>query len=72
RVADFPGPLTLVTEEASEEELAVAARLTARYSQGRDEDKLEAIAEKDGETKLFRVEPLDSESDSIEGLRIES
>ncbi|MFW6006168.1 MAG: hypothetical protein ACOC9A_01855 [Candidatus Bipolaricaulota bacterium] len=72
RIADFPGPLTLVTEEATEAELTMAARLTARYSQGRDEDQLEAIAKRDGETRLFRVEPLDSESDSIEELRIES
>ena len=72
RVKDFPGPLTLVTEDASEEELLLAAKLTARYSQGRDEDRLAAVAEYDGEFKLFQVEPLYPKSESIRKLRIES
>ena len=72
RVSEFPGPLTLVTKNATDEELAVAARLTARYSQGRNEDQLETVAKKDGETKIFRVVPMDSNSDYIGELRIES
>ena len=72
RIADFPGPLTLVSEEATDEELSMAARLTARYSQGREADQLKAVARKDEESRSYRVEPLDSESDSILDLRIES
>jgi tRNA U34 2-thiouridine synthase MnmA/TrmU len=72
RVSEFPGPLTLVTKNATDEELAVAARLTARYSQGRNESQLEAVAKKDGQTKLFQVSPLDTNSDRIGELRIES
>ncbi|MCF7890220.1 hypothetical protein K9M78_03270 [Candidatus Bipolaricaulota bacterium] len=71
-VKDFPGPLTLVTGRATEEELSFAARLTARYGQGRAEDNLETIAKKDGEQLFFQVEPLDPDSDSIGELRIES
>ncbi len=72
RVSNFPGPLTLVSKEATEEELNLAARLTARYSQGRGEAHLKARAKKNGETELYQVEPLDSDSNLIEKLRIES
>lgn len=72
RVSDFPGPLTLVNKEASEEELTLAARLTARYSQGRGETRLEVTAKKNEKTKVYQVEPLESDSDLIEKLRIES
>ncbi|MFB6291192.1 MAG: hypothetical protein ABEJ25_05650 [Candidatus Bipolaricaulia bacterium] len=71
RVGKFPGPLTLVTPSATDEELVTAARLTGRYSQGRDEGELEVVAKKDGESKLYRVKPLDSSSDLIGELRIE-
>ncbi|MBS3787912.1 hypothetical protein KGY79_06915 [Candidatus Bipolaricaulota bacterium] len=72
RIKDYPGPLTLVSEDASEEELTSASRITARYSQGRDEARLEAIAKKNGKTIIYQVEPLNSDSDLIEELRIES
>ncbi len=71
RVSDFPGPLTLITEGAAEEDVTLAARLTGRYSQGRDEEKLEVILEKDGGSETFEIEPLARESDLIEKLRIE-
>lgn len=71
RVSDFPGPLTLITEGAAEEDVTLAARLTGRYSQGRDEENLEVILEKDGRSETFEIEPLARESDLIEKLRIE-
>lgn len=70
RIVDFPGPLTLITRGASEEDVAIAARLTGRYSQGRDQETLEAILERDGKTKTYRIEPLERGSDLIPELRI--
>jgi len=72
QVEDFPGPLTLVTDGATETELVLAAKLTARYSQGRDEERLVTLAKRNGETKTFDVAPLDPEDDRIPELRIES
>lgn len=71
RIVDFPGPLTLITRGASEEDVVIAARLTGRYSQGRDQETLEAILERDGKTKTYRIEPLERDSDLIPDLRID-
>jgi len=71
RIVDFPGPLTLITREASEEDVVIAARLTGRYSQGRDQETLEAILERDGKTRSYRIEPLERDSDLIPELRID-
>ncbi len=72
RVANFPGPLTLISEGATEEEVILASRLTGRYSQGRNQERLAAIVKQGGETRTYRVEPLDRDSDLIRELRIES
>ena len=52
------GPLTLVDGDVGEEDLVLAARLTARYSQGRDADfvDVEAVA-RDGTSRRLRVSP---------------
>lgn len=71
RIVDFPGPLTLITRGASEEDVVIAARLTGRYSQGRDQETLEAILEQGGKTKTYRIEPLERDSDLIPDLRID-
>lgn len=71
RIVDFPGPLTLITRGASEEDVVIAARLTGRYSQGRDQETLEAILEQGGKTKTYRIEPLERDSDLIPELRID-
>ncbi len=70
-ISDFPGPLTLVTRGASEKDVILAARLTGRYSQGRDEENLEANLEKNGKTKTLQIKPLDREADLVRELRIE-
>ncbi|MCF7891157.1 hypothetical protein K9M78_08070 [Candidatus Bipolaricaulota bacterium] len=71
RIVDFPGPLTLINRGASEEDVVIAARLTGRYSQGRDQETLEAILERDGKTRTCRIEPLKRDSDLIPELRID-
>ncbi|MFW6104450.1 MAG: hypothetical protein ACOC6I_01260 [Candidatus Bipolaricaulota bacterium] len=71
RILGFPGPLTLITRGASESDTVIAARLTGRYSQGRDQETLEAILERNGKTKSYRIKPLERDSDLIRELRIE-
>ncbi|MFP4201856.1 MAG: tRNA (5-methylaminomethyl-2-thiouridylate)-methyltransferase, partial [Candidatus Acetothermia bacterium] len=70
-LASVPGPLTLLTGEASEEDIALAGRLTARYSQGRDRDEVEVILEKGDRESRRRVVPMDPDAELIEELRIE-
>ena len=54
-----PGPLTLVDGTLSGDDLTLAARLTARYSQGRDAAQVEVEATgPDGKTERLRVAPL--------------
>jgi tRNA U34 2-thiouridine synthase MnmA/TrmU len=53
------GPLTLVDGETSDEELQYAARIVARFSQGRDADKVTVkITRKDGDEKILDVPPM--------------
>lgn len=53
------GPLALVDGEASEGDLALAARLTARFGQGRDADQVTlAVTDRAGRTRTLRVTPL--------------
>ncbi len=53
------GPLALVDGEASEEDLVLAARLTARFSQGREAPRVRvAVARGDGEPRVLEVVPL--------------
>lgn len=72
RIVDYPGPLTLITRGATEQEVTIAARLTGRYSQGRDQPSLEAILEKNGGTETYQIDPMKRNSDLIRELRIES
>ena len=52
------GPLCLIDGEVSEDDLVLAARLTARYSQGRDADRVEVeVTVRDGEARLMSVSP---------------
>ena len=54
-----PGPLTLVDGNASGDDLRLAARLTARYSQGRDAARVEVdVTDRDGKTSRLQVAPL--------------
>lgn len=53
------GPLTLIEGEVNGAELQLAARLVARYSQGRMADQVEiAVGYPDGERETLRVAPL--------------
>lgn len=53
------GPLALVDGEADANDLLLAARLTARFSQGRDAERVTvAITKRDGETRTVEVTPF--------------
>lgn len=53
------GPLALVDGELSAAEVELAARIVARYGQGREADQVEVeYRERDGSTRTLRVAPL--------------
>jgi len=53
------GPLTLIDGELSEEDFRLAARIAARFSQGRDADEVTVkITSKNGEEQLFDITPM--------------
>lgn len=57
--ASHPGPLVLVDGEASAEDLELAARITARFSQGRDADSVEVtVTDRQGVDRRLQVAPL--------------
>ncbi len=68
KVIDFPGPITLVEGEPSKGELAIAASIAARYSDGKGKPEVEVECEKDGEKLDISVEPV-PDSD-LERMRI--
>jgi hypothetical protein len=58
RTMSHGGPLTLVDGETCEDDLLLAARLTARYSQGRDAGEVQVeITARDGASRLVMVTP---------------
>ena len=58
---DVPGPLTLVEGRPLPEDLELAARITTRYSDGKDREKVEIeISTLEGETRLLQVAPLET------------
>ena len=53
------GPLTLVDGEASEEDLATASRIVARFSQGKNDDSVTVkITRINGEAQTLDVQPM--------------
>ena len=59
RTVSHPGPLVLVDGAPGEADLELAARITARYSQGRTAPEVEVeLSERGGEPWRLRVEPL--------------
>lgn len=70
-VKDYPSPLTVVENDPSQQEIELAGRLTARYSQGRDEDCVTIQLNQDGDTDQFQVEPLEQDASIITKTRIE-
>lgn len=62
RTMSHGGPLTLVDGEVDEDDLLLAARVTARYSQGREADSVEVeVTVRGGEPRMVRVVPLTSD-----------
>jgi len=58
---DFAGPLVLIDGEPTAEDLFLAARITARYSAGRDASQVEVkINTLEGSSWVVQVEPLPS------------
>ncbi len=57
--ASHKGPLVLLDGNADADDLALAARLTARFSQGREAEEVDiAVRARDGAEQLLRVRPL--------------
>jgi len=55
------GPLTLIDGELSDEDLKLASRIAARFSQGREADIVTVkTTTKEGEEKLFDIPPMPS------------
>jgi predicted ribosome quality control (RQC) complex YloA/Tae2 family protein len=56
------GPLALIDGSPTEDDLRVAAQITARYGQGRDAESVDiSIREKDGTERTVQVKPLMAE-----------
>ncbi|MEW4983762.1 MAG: tRNA (5-methylaminomethyl-2-thiouridylate)-methyltransferase [Cycloclasticus sp.] len=59
RTMSHKGPLTLLDGTASDEDLVLAAKIVARFSQGRDADTVDVeVAEKNGVAKNIAVKPF--------------
>ena len=59
RTTSHGGPLTLIDGSPSEDDLRLAARIVARYSQGRDAASVQVdICQPDGATSSLQVAPL--------------
>jgi len=57
--ASHAGPLVLVDGSPSAEDLFLAARITARYGQGRDAEQVDvSIVDKDGSERIIQVKPF--------------
>lgn len=60
KTVSHAGPITLIEgDDLTSEELTLAARITARYSKGRNEDEVEVrLVERNTEARLMTVAPL--------------
>ena len=61
RMVSHQGPLTLIDGDVSADDLLLAARLAARYSQGRDADEVELEINHQGDARTVRVAPLSAD-----------
>ena len=68
RAVEFEGPLTLVEGDASDAEIELAARLTARYCDGKHRPAVKILASKGDEERIYQVQPM--ESKEVSRLRI--
>ncbi len=70
RASSCMGPLVLIDGELAAEDEALAAQITARFSQGRDENSVVVeLTDKTGVAKLIAVKPL-AENGILEEWRI--
>lgn len=58
RTMSHKGPLTLLDGTANDEDLELASKIVARFSQGRDADVVDVEVTKNGVNKSFSVQPL--------------
>jgi tRNA-uridine 2-sulfurtransferase len=59
RTLSHPGPLTLVDGELTENDVVLAARLTARFSKGRDAPSVDVeVVTPDGNARQIPVQPM--------------
>lgn len=59
KTTSHAGPLTLLDGVANDDDLELAARITARFSQGKNENKVTVeTCRQNGETKVLDVEPM--------------
>jgi tRNA U34 2-thiouridine synthase MnmA/TrmU len=58
RTVSHSGPLTLIEGETNDDDLALAAAIAARFSQGRDADTVEVSVHRGEQTDSLRVRPL--------------
>ena len=65
------GPSTLITGEPGKRDFVLAARITARYSQGRDLEAIDVVMEKNGKRNNCNVEPMNRDAGLIDELMIE-
>lgn len=69
RTVTHGGPLALIDGEASEEDIQLAARIVARYSQGRDAPRVGfEFTDIHGWTREFDVEPLAPDALPVEWI----
>ena len=60
--ASHRGPLALIDGVPTEDDLLIAAQLTARYGQGRDAELVDvSIREKDGTERVVQVKPMNAD-----------
>ena len=59
RTTSHGGPLTLIDGDISDQELELVARIVARYSQGKQAERVELeFTDRDGNTRALSVSPL--------------
>lgn len=64
RPVDVVGPLVLVDGNVGDDDLILAARILARYSDGRDQQRVTVECSHDGDRRVVEVEPLKQQETS--------
>lgn len=69
-IPDHASPVVLIDGNPAEAELILAARIAARYSDGKEEKLVRAVLQRDEESRTLEVEPLDPQDESLERMRV--